>query len=62
MPVCTRVDIDDPYLLATFKLPQIYELALDFSDPDCSTIWEKHIAVNANLSGLNLLHMRELAV
>ena len=59
MPVCTSVDIEDPYLLATFKLPQIHELALDFSHPECSTIWEKHIAVNANLSGLNLLHMKK---
>ena len=58
MPACTRADIGDPYLLATFKLPRIRELALEFSDPDCSTIWEKHIAVNANLSGLNLLHMK----
>ena len=58
MPACTRVDIDDPYLLVTFKLPRIHELALDFSHPDCSTIWEKYIAVNANLSGLNLLHMK----
>ena len=58
MPVCTRVDIDDPCLLATFKLPQIHEVALDFSHPECSTIWQKHIAVNANLSGLNLLRMR----
>jgi len=59
MPVCTRVDIDDPYLLATFKLPQIHEVALDFSHPECSTIWEKHIAMNVNLSGLNLLHMKK---
>ena len=58
MPVCTRVDIDDPWVLATFKLPQIHELAFGFSDQDCSVIWEKHIAVNANLSGLNLLHMK----
>ena len=58
MPACTRADIDDPYLLATFKLPRIHELALDFSHPDCSIIWEKHIAVNVNLSGLNLLHMK----
>jgi len=58
MPVCTRVDTDDPYLLATFKLPRIHELALDFSHPECSTIWEKRIAVNANLSGLNLLHIK----
>jgi len=59
MPVCTRVDINDPYLLATFKLPQIHELALDFTHPECSTIWEKHIAVNANLPGLKLLHMKK---
>ena len=58
IPTCTKADIDDPYLLATFKLPWIHELALDFSHPDCSAIWEKHIAVNANLSGLNLLHMK----
>jgi len=57
MPVCTRVDIEDHYLLAAFKLPQIHELALRFSHPKCRTIWEKRIAVNANLSGLNLLHM-----
>jgi hypothetical protein len=59
MPVCTRVDIDDPYLLATFKLPQIRELALDFSDPNRSIIWEKHIAMNASLSRLTLLHIKK---
>ena len=58
MPVCTRVDIDDPWALATFKLPQIHELALDFFDHRRGVIWEKHIAVNGNLSGLNLLHMK----
>jgi len=62
MPLCTRMDINDPHLLATFKLPQIHELALDFSHPDCSTVWEKHIAVNTNLSGLTLLHMKEWSV
>jgi len=62
MPVCTRVDIDDPNLLATFKLSRIHELALDFSHPECSTIWEKCFAVNANLSGLNLLHMKRWPV
>jgi len=62
MPVCTRVDIDDPYLLATFELPQIHELAMGFSHLGCSTIWEKHIAVNANLSELNLLHMKNWAL
>jgi len=59
MPVCTRVGIDSPYLLATFKLPQIYELALDYFPLDGSTLWEDQIAVNANLSGLNLLHMKD---
>ena len=58
MPVCTRVDIDDSWMLAAFKLPQIRELASDFSHPYCSVIWDKQIAVNANLSGLNLLHMK----
>ena len=58
MPACTRIDIDDPYLLATLRLPWVYELALNFSHPDCSKIWERHIAVNVNLSGLNLLHMK----
>jgi hypothetical protein len=59
MPVCTRIDIDGPDLLAAFKLPQVHELALDFAGPDCRTIWEKRIAVNANLSGLTLLHMKK---
>ena len=58
MPVCTRLDIDDPWVLAAFKLPKIHELALDFTNRNCSVIWEKHIAMNANLSGLNLLHMK----
>jgi len=57
MPVCTRVGLDDPYLLATFKLPQIHELALHCLHPDWGSIWEKHIAVNGNLSGLNILHL-----
>ena len=58
MPVCTRVDISNPALLATFKLPQIHELGLNFSPPECIMIWTKHISVNSNLSGLKLLHMR----
>ena len=58
MPVCTRADIEDPWVLAAFRLPKIYELALNFSDTGCSALWEKHIAVNANLSGLNLLHIK----
>ena len=58
MPVCTRLDIDDSWVLAAFKLPQIRRLALDFSVSNRSTIWEKRLAVNANLSGLELLHMK----
>ena len=56
-PVCTRVALSDPCVLAALKVPQIRELALDFSDPYCSVIWEKYIAVNASVSGLNLLHI-----
>ena len=58
MPVCTRVDIDDPWVLAALKLPQIRRLALDFSAPNCGKIWEKQIAMNSNLSGLNLLNLK----
>ena len=58
MPVCTRMDIGDPALLATFILPQIHELGLDFSVSECGMVWENQILVNANLSGLKLLHMR----
>jgi hypothetical protein len=57
MPVCTRLDVDDLTLLATFKLPQICELGVSFDHPEFNMIWEKHIAVNANLSGLELLHV-----
>ena len=58
MPVCTRLDIDDPWVLATFKLPHIHELDIGIPDQNCSEIWEKRIAVNTNLSGLNLLRLR----
>jgi len=57
MPVCTRLDIDDLTLLATFKLPQICELGASFDHPEFSMIWETRIAVNVNLSGLELLHV-----
>jgi hypothetical protein len=50
MPVCTRLDIFDPYLLATFKLPKIHELALNFPDPNYSTFGEIRPTVNANVS------------
>jgi hypothetical protein len=57
MPVCTRLDVDDLTLLATFELPQIRELGVSFDHSEFNMIWEKHIAVNANLSGLELLHV-----
>ena len=56
MPVCTRLDVP-LRRLATLKLPQIRELGL-FIDAEHDHIWEKHIEVNANLSGLKLLHLR----
>ena len=59
MPVCTRLDVDDLTLLATLKLPQICELGVSFNHPNPNLIWGKHIAVNANLSGLRLLHVHD---
>ena len=57
MPVCTRLDVEDLTLLATFNLPQIRELGVSLDHPEFNMIWEEHIAVNANLSGLGLLHV-----
>ena len=57
MPVCTRLDVDDLTLLATLALPQICELGASFDHPEFNMIWETHISVNANLSGLELLHV-----
>ena len=57
MPVCRRLDVNDPTLLATFKLPQICELGASFDHPEFSMIWETCIAGNANLSGLEFLHV-----
>jgi hypothetical protein len=57
MPVCTRLDVDSLTLLATFKLPQIRELGVSLEHPEFNMIWEKHITVNVNLSGLELLHV-----
>ena len=56
MPACTRL-IVSLHRLATLKLPQIRELGLSI-DADLDQIWGKHIAVNTNLSGLKLLHLR----
>jgi hypothetical protein len=58
MPVCTRLDIDDLTLLSTFKLPRIRSLSVKFRGRKCNRIWKKQIAVNTNLSGLRLLHLR----
>jgi len=57
MPVCTTLDVDDLTLLATFKLPQIYELGASFDHPEFNMIWETCIVVNVNLSGLERLHV-----
>ena len=57
MPMCTRLDVADLTLLATLKLPQICELGVSFDHPEFNMIWERHIVVNANLSGLELLHV-----
>ena len=57
MPVCTSLDVDNLTLLATLKLPQIYELSVSFDHPEFNAIWETHVAMNANLSGLELLHV-----
>ena len=56
MPVCTTLVVP-LRRLATLKLPQIRELGL-YIDAEYDHIWEKHIAVNANLSGLKLLHLQ----
>jgi hypothetical protein len=60
MPVCTRLDVKNISLLATFKLPLICELDVAFDHPESHLIWDKDITVNANLSGLRLLHVHDL--
>ena len=58
MPVCTRLVVSLTRL-ATLKLPQICELGvfLNVKHGEPNYIWEQHIAVNANLSGLKLLQL-----
>ena len=56
MPVCTTLVVP-LRRFATLKLPQVRELGLRI-DAEHDHIWEKHIVVNANLSGLKLLHLR----
>ena len=56
MPVCTKLVVRLSRL-ATLKLPQIRELGVEISGVGSNNIWEMHVAVNANLSGLKLLHL-----
>ena len=57
MPVCTRLYVSLS-TLTHFKLPQVSELSVLFDREEPNMIWEKRVAVNANLSGLRLLHVR----
>jgi hypothetical protein len=57
MPVCTRLDVRDLSLLATFKIPLVCELGVAFGNPESNLIWDRGIAVNTNLSRLRLLHV-----
>ena len=56
MPLCTQLVVKLSRL-AILKLPQIRELNIQFDERDYepNRTWEKHIMVNANLSGLKLL-------
>ena len=56
MPLCTRL-VAALCTLATFKLPCISEVCIWFDHLEPNMIWEKHIAVNVNLSGLKLMHV-----
>jgi len=57
MPLCTRL-VTSLSRLATLKLPQVRELEVyagNEEEPDY--LWEKYVAVNAQLSGLKLLSL-----
>ena len=58
MPVCTTLVVPLS-TLGILKRPQIRELCVDNTNKG-GHIWDKHIAVNANLSGLKLLHVLDL--
>lgn len=58
MLVCTRLHLQLSRL-ATFKLPQLCELSVILNHSEPSMVWQKHVVVNANLSGLKLLHIRD---
>ena len=57
MSVCTRLVVPLSRL-AMLKLPQVCELSVFMDRRTSNSIWGKHIAVIANLSGLKLLHLR----
>jgi len=59
MPLCTRLETSLPSL-ATLKLPQIRELSVWGCSEEHGYFWGGQIAVNTNLSGLKLLHLRAL--
>jgi hypothetical protein len=61
MPVCTRL-IVTLCSLATIKVPQIRELCIQFDHPEPNVIWEMHVAVNANLSGVRLMKVLDWAI
>jgi len=54
MPLCTRL-VTRLSRLATLKLPQVRELKVFADEEEPDYLWEKHIAVNARLSGLKIL-------
>jgi hypothetical protein len=56
MPVCIKLVVQLSRL-ATLKLPRISELGVCIDDEEANYIWESRIMVNANLSGLKLLHL-----
>jgi len=57
MPVCTRL-ATSLSRLATLKLPQVRELeVLVGHEEEPDYLWEKYVAVNAQLSGLKLLSL-----
>ena len=58
MPLCTRLHLPLSRLM-TFKLPRICELSVELNHSEPNMVWQKHVAVNANLSGLKLLHIRD---
>ena len=58
MPICTRLDLNDLTLLATLTLPQICELGVPLDHPEFNMLWENHICLHTNLSGLELLHVK----